>query len=93
MMFWYLVDPHILVAAYREDGSGSPQDNYAAIYAESDAIQSLLFFDLRYLYKGKKSFNVSFGGMCLHWLGALIILSTAWLVAYPMFIWLGISFF
>jgi len=93
MMFWYLIDPEILVAAFRPDGSGVPRDNYAAIYAESDAIQALLFFDMRYLYKGKKSFNVSIGGMALHWLGALLILSSSWLLIYPMSIWLGISFF
>lgn len=93
MMFWYLVDPEILTVATRPDGTGVPQDNYAAIYAESDAITALLFLDMRYLYKGKKSFNISFGGMALHWLGALLILGTSWLLAYPMLIWLGISFF
>jgi hypothetical protein len=48
---------------------------------------------MRYLYKGKKSFEISFGGMCLHWLEALVILATSWFMIYPMGIWLFISFF
>ena len=50
MMFWYFIDPKILVAGKREDGSAIPADNYAMIYAEADAISALLFLDMRYLY-------------------------------------------
>jgi len=49
MIFWYLIDPEILVDK-TVDGVQLPRDNYAYIYAESDAITSLLFLDMRYLY-------------------------------------------
>ena len=54
MMFWYFVDPEIIVEGERANGELIPRsDNYAQIYAESDAITGLLYFDMRYLYKGK----------------------------------------
>ena len=93
MMFWYLVDPNIFVVGKREDGTNIPNDNYAEIYAEADAVQAMLFFDLRYLYKGKQAYTIDFGNMCIHWLLAFLLLTTAWLIWYPMVIWLGISAF
>lgn len=63
------------------------------IYAESDAISSLLFLDMRYLYKGKESFTISITNMAVHWVTSLVIIVTSPIMVMPMSIWLGISFF
>ena len=38
MLFWLTVDPELLIAGTRENGTGIPQDNYAILYAEVNAI-------------------------------------------------------
>lgn len=63
------------------------------IYAESDAISSLLFLDMRYLYKGKESFTISITNMAVHWVTSLVIIVTSPIMVMPMSIWLSISFF
>ena len=93
MLFWYLIDEEILVAGVREDGSNIPRDNYAAIFAESDAIQSLIWLDMRYLYKGKESFTISITNLAIHWVTSLTLIVTSPIMIFPMALWLMIAGF
>merc|ERR1712070_652339 len=83
----------ILVAGQREDGSNIPANNYAFIYAESDAITSLLFLDMRYLYQGREAFTISITNFCVHWVTSLLLIVSALFLVIPMAMWLGVSFF
>lgn len=93
MLFWYLIDPEILVAGTREDGTAVPQDNYAMIWAESDAITALLTLDMRYLYKGKDAFTISVTHFITHWVTSLVLVTTSGVMFFPMGVWLLISAF
>jgi hypothetical protein len=92
MIFWYLIDPAILVEKVVDDIQ-IPRDNYAYIYAESDAITALLFLDMRYLYKGKESFQISLTNFAVHWVTSLILIVTSPLSVFPMLMWLSIAAF
>ena len=55
MLFWYLVDSRIFVKEFK-DGTKIISDNYTMIYAQSFAINAILYGDISYLYIGKRSF-------------------------------------
>ena len=93
LLFWYFVDPEILVKAERANGELVPQDNYSRIYAETDAITGLLFLDMRYLYKGKESFKISVSNFIVHWITSLTLIILSPLLVIPMFFWLISSVF
>ena len=93
MLFWYFIDPEILVDGVRANGEQIPRQNYSVIYAETDAITGLLFLDMRYLYKGKESFIISVSNYLVHWISSLTLLLLSPLLMGPMLIWLFISTF
>ena len=90
-MFWYGVDPEILVDGVRHNGEEIPKDNYAMLYAEMDAITGLLFFDMRYLYRGKQSFRISYSNFLIHWITSVVILVLAPFLLIPIIYWLQFS--
>merc|ERR1712086_311917 len=93
MLFWFIVDKNILISGVRENGSGIPQDNYARVYAEVDAITSINWGDFTYLYKGKESFSIGFFEILNHYIFSwafLIMNQFTWPI---MAVWLVISSF
>ena len=93
MLFWYFVDPEILVEGERENGELIPRDNYSMVYAETDAITALLFLDMRYLYKGKDSFTISVENFLVHYISSLTLIAISPLLFPIMSTWLGVSLF
>ena len=93
MLFWYLIDPFIWIKGTRPNGTNIPEDNYALIYAESDAINAMCYGDMRYLYYGKGSFNISIVNFLIHWVSNVVQLVLSPLVAPVMFVWIFISAF
>lgn len=93
MLFWLAIEPKLLIKGHRADGTGIPQDNYAYIFAQVDAVTSIMYGDFRYLYYGKDSYQIGFLSILNHFLFNIVALFIIPLASEPITLWLVISSF
>ena len=93
MMFWFAIDPSIMIddRTIHASGALSPAEkSYFKIYAEAESIGALLYFDLGYFYEVDHGRKISMENFMLHY-----FVNWALVLSYPtlplMLTWLSWS--
>ena len=86
MMFYYLIDPKI----FTSDDLTPREKSYFKIYAESESISSMLYFDMSYFYGSNNGREINFWNFVIHYALNILLLTAIPLVPV-YFTWLILS--